>query len=322
MLGGVLTEALSWRWIFFVNLPIAVLAIVLTAIVFQPSPRQADRAVDVPGMLAFATAATAVTYGVIRGGEHGWSDSPTLLALASGAVALMAFVFIESRSATAMFPLTLLGNRNFGATLVSASGQTFAAFAATPLISLWLQQQLHMSPMRAGLAMLPMAATAFVVAGVFGKLLHNVSPKWTIGAGLISVGVGSALLTIIDTESSWAALVPGLVVIGAGIGINAPALVAVGMAAVPPQQGGIAAGAVNTARQLGLALGVAVLGTVFREVADDSRPMTLSRFVAGLNAAFGVTAAVGIVFGAIAFGLFHRQRQVADAPVQPQTVVT
>ncbi|WP_433760424.1 MFS transporter [Nocardia sp. CA-135398] len=321
VLGGVLTEALSWRWIFLVNLPIAVSAIVLTAIVFQPSPRQADRAIDVPGMLAFATAATAVTYGVIRGGEHGWSDRPTLLALALGVVALVAFVFIESRSAAAMFPLALLGNRNFGATLVSASGQTFAAFAATPLISLWLQQQLHMSPMRAGLAMLPMAATAFVVAGAFGKLLHDVSPKWTIGAGLVLVGIGTGLLTLIDTESSWAALVPGFVVIGAGIGINAPALVAVGMAAVPPQQGGIAAGAVNTARQLGLALGVAVLGTVFREVADDSRPMTLSRFVDGLDAAFGVAAGVGIAFGVIAFGLFHRQRQVADAPAQPEAVV-
>ncbi|MFI6777922.1 MFS transporter [Nocardia sp. NPDC050412] len=321
VLGGVLTEALSWRWIFFVNLPIAVLAIVLTAIVFQPSPRHADRAIDVPGMLAFATAATAVTYGVIRGGEHGWSDGPTLFALALGAVALLAFVFVESRSTAAMFPLALLGNRNFGATLVSAFGQTFAAFAATPLISLWLQQQLHLSPMRAGLAMLPMAATAFVVAGAFGKLLHDVSPKWTIGAGLVLVGVGTGLMTIIDIGSSWAALVPGFVVIGAGIGINAPALVAVGMAAVPPQQGGIAAGAVNTARQLGLALGVAVLGTVFREVADDSRPMTLSRFVDGLDAAFAVAAGVGIVFGVIAFGLFHRQRQVADVPAQAQTVV-
>ncbi|WP_433684011.1 MFS transporter [Nocardia sp. CA-119907] len=321
VLGGVLTEALSWRWIFFVNLPIAVLAIVLTAIVFQPSPRQADRAVDIPGMLAFATAATAVTYGVIRGGEHGWSDGATLLALTLGAVALLAFAFIEYRSAAPMFPLSLLGNRNFGATLVSASGQTFAAFAATPLVSLWLQQQLHMTPLHAGLAMLPMAATAFVVAGAFGKLLHDVSPKWTIGAGLVLLGIGTGLLTIIDAGSSWTALVPGFVVIGAGIGINSPALVAVGMAAVPPLQGGIAAGAVNTARQLGLALGVAVLGTVFREIADADQPMTLSRFVDGLDAAFAVAAGVGIVFGVIAFGLFHRQHEVvADGPAEREVV--
>lgn len=220
-----------------------------------------------------------------------------------------------------MFPLSLLGNRNFGATLVSASGQTFAAFAAAPLISLWLQQQLQMSPLHAGLAMLPMAVTAFVVAGAFGKLLHDVSPKWTIGAGLVVVGIGTGLVTIIDTGSSWVALVPGLVVVGAGIGINAPALVAVGMAAVPPQQGGIAAGAVNTARQLGLALGVAVLGTVFRRVADADGPMTLPRFIDGLNAALAVAAGVGIVFGVLAFGLLHRQRGVvADGPTEREIV--
>ncbi|MFQ6398283.1 MFS transporter [Nocardia sp. KC 131] len=321
VLGGVLTDLFSWQWIFFVNLPIALVAITLTALVFPPSARRADRTVDVPGMLSFATAATAVTYGVIRGGEHGWTDGPAVAALALGATALLTFWFVEYRSAAPMFPLALLRNRDFGATLVGASGQTFAAFAATPLISLWLQQQLHMTPLHAGLAMLPMAATAFVVAGVFGRMLHDTAPKWTIGAGLVVVGIGAGLLTLIDTGSSWIALIPGFVVIGAGIGVNAPALVAVGMAAVPPQQGGTAAGAVNTARQLGLALGVAVLGTVFRGVADAEQRMTLPQFVDGIDAALAVSAAVGIVFGLIAFALFHRQGAVAGADQDERTAV-
>jgi EmrB/QacA subfamily drug resistance transporter len=312
VLGGVLTEALSWRWIFFVNLPIAVLAIGLTATVFPPSPRRIDRVVDVRGMLSFATAATAVTYGVIRGGEHGWTDTAAVVAFALGAAATLVFGFVEARGADPMFPLALLRNRDFGATLFGASGQTFAAFASSPLISLWLQQQLHMSPLHAGLAMLPMAATAFVVAGAFGRLLHDVAPKWTIGAGLMVVGLGAWLLMLVGPESSWLALIPGFVVIGLGIGVNAPALVSVGMAAVAPEQAGTAAGAVNTARQLGLALGVAVLGTVFRGVATVEQPMTLSRFVAGLDAAFGVAAAVGVGFGLVAFALFHRQRANAE----------
>ncbi|MFE9576137.1 MFS transporter [Nocardia sp. NPDC006044] len=308
VLGGVLTEALSWRWIFFVNLPIAVLAIALTASVFPASVRRADKAVDVPGMLAFATAATALTYGVIRGGEQGWSDGRAVTALVLGAAATVIFAAVENRRTAPMFPLALLRNRDFGATLLGASGQTFAAFACTPLVSLWLQQQLRMTPLHAGLALLPMAATAFVVAGVFGRLAHDVAPKWTIGAGLVVVGLGTGLLTLIDAGSSWTALVPGLVVIGAGIGINAPALVSVGMAAVPPQQGGTAAGAVNTARQLGLALGVAVLGTVFRGVSGADQPMTLPHFVSGLDAAFTVAALVGIVFGSTAFALLHHRR--------------
>ncbi|NQE71328.1 MFS transporter [Nocardia gamkensis] len=312
VLGGVLTEALSWRWIFFVNLPIAVLAIALTATVFPPSPRRIDRVVDVRGMLSFATAATAVTYGVIRGGEHGWTDTAAVIAFAGGAAAALVFGFVEARGAAPMFPLALLRNRDFAATLFGASGQTFAAFASSPLISLWLQQQLHMSPLHAGLAMLPMAATAFVVAGTFGRLLHDVAPKWTIGAGLVVVGLGAWLLMLVGPGSSWLALIPGFVVIGLGIGVNAPALVSVGMAAVAPEQAGTAAGAVNTARQLGLALGVAVLGTVFRGVATAEQPMTLSRFVAGLDAAFGVAAAVGVGFGLVAFALFHRQRANAE----------
>lgn len=312
VLGGVLTEALSWRWIFFVNLPIAVLAIGLTATVFPPSPRRIDRVVDVRGMLSFATAATAVTYGVIRGGEHGWTDTAAVIAFTVGAAAALVFGFVEARGAAPMFPLALLRNRDFAATLFGASGQTFAAFASSPLISLWLQQQLRMSPLHAGLAMLPMAATAFVVAGAFGRLLHDVAPKWTIGAGLVVVGLGAWLLMLVGPESSWLALIPGFVVIGLGIGVNAPALVSVGMAAVGPEQAGTAAGAVNTARQLGLALGVAVLGTVFRGVATAKQPMTLSPFVAGLDAAFGVAAAVGVGFGLVAFALFHRQRANAE----------
>jgi EmrB/QacA subfamily drug resistance transporter len=321
VLGGVLTEALSWRWIFFVNLPIAVLAIGLTATVFPPSPRRIDRVVDVRGMLSFATAATAVTYGVIRGGEHGWTDTAAVVAFALGAAATLVFGFVEARGAAPMFPLALLRNRDFGATLFGASGQTFAAFASSPLISLWMQQQLHMSPLHAGLAMLPMAATAFVVAGAFGRLLHDVAPKWTIGAGLMVVGLGAWLLMLVGPESSWLALIPGFVVIGLGIGVNAPALVSVGMAAVAPEQAGTAAGAVNTARQLGLALGVAVLGTVFRGVATVEQPMALSRFVAGLDAAFGVAAAVGVGFGLVAFALFHRQRANTEpSEVQRQAV--
>ncbi|WP_281878738.1 MFS transporter [Nocardia sputorum] len=313
VLGGVLTDALSWRWIFFVNLPIAVLAIGLTAAVFPPARRRPGRAVDLPGMPAFATAATAVTYGVIRGGEHGWTDAAAVTAFALGAAAALIFVVVEMRSSAPMFPLALLRNRDFGATLFGASGQTFAAFASSPLISLWLQQQLHMSPLHAGLAMLPMAATAFVVAGAFGRFLHDIAPRWTIGGGLVVVGLGSWLLMLVGAESSWVALVPGFLVIGIGIGVNAPALVSTGMAAVAPEQAGTAAGAVNTARQLGLALGVAVLGTVFRGVATGEQPMTLPHFVAGLDAAFGVAAAVGVGFGVISFALFPRRRANAGS---------
>ncbi|WP_280316842.1 MFS transporter [Nocardia wallacei] len=315
VLGGVLTDLLSWRWIFFVNLPIAAVAIVLSALVFGPSARHTDRSVDVAGMAAFAVAATAVTFGIIRGGEHGWADPRALVALVVGVLAAVLFAVVETRSAAPIFPLALLRNGEFGATLLAAAGLNFAAFAASPLLSLWLQQQLRLSPLHAGLSMLPMAITAFVVSGALGRLLHDLAPKWTIGGGLIVIGAGAGLLGFIDAGSSWAALIPGFIVIGVGVGSVAPSLVAVGMAAVPPQLSGTAAGAVNTARQLGMALGVAILGTVFRSVAGGGRP-DLPRFVDGLDAAVAVASGVGLVLGIAAFALFHRRVRVPEAPVR------
>jgi sugar phosphate permease len=159
--------------------------------------------------------------------------------------------------------------------------------------------------------MLPMAATAFVVSGAFGRWLHDVAPRWTIGGGLVITGIGAGLLGVIDAGSTWSALLFGYVVIGVGIGVLAPPLVAVAMAAVPPQQSGTAAGAVNTARQLGLALGVAVLGTVFRSAAGEGRN-TVSQFVSGLDAAVAVAAGVGIVLGLISFALFRPRPRTAE----------
>lgn len=305
VLGGILTDLLSWRWIFFVNLPIAAVAITLSAMVFPTSRRQPGRGVDVPGMVAFAIAATALILGIVRGGEHGWTDVAAVLALVVGAAAVILFAVIESRSTAPIFPLTLLRNRVFCATLIGAAGQTFAGFASAPLLSLWLQQQLHLSPIRSGLAMLPMAATAFLVPGVFGRYLHNLSPRWSIGASLVLMGLGTGLLTLIGSESSWEAMVPGFVVIGAGVGVSSPALVAVAMAAVAPQQSGTAAGAVNTARQLGLALGVAVLVTVFRGVAGAENAPPLPSFIDGLHAACLVASLVGVALGLLAFALFQ-----------------
>ncbi|MFE6858611.1 MFS transporter [Nocardia sp. NPDC057668] len=320
VLGGVLTDLLSWRWIFYVNLPVAALTIALSVLAFPASQRLPGRGSDLPGMLSFTTAATGLTFGIIRGGEDGWGDGLALAALLLGAGALAVFAVIESRTAAPMFPLALLRNRTFSATLFGASGQTFAAFAASPLISLWLQQQLNLSPLHTGLAMLPMAITAFVVAGATGRILHDAAPAWTIGAGLIVIGAGAGLLTLIGPESSWTALIPGFVVIGAGAGVNAPALVSTSMAAVPPQQAGIAAGAVNTARQLGLALGVAVLGTVFRGAAGDGQPLPRTDFVAGLDTALVVAGAVGIGFGAAAFALFRRAETTMTARPEPVPV--
>lgn len=117
---------------------------------------------------------------IIRGGEHGWTAARAVAALVAGAVSSAVFAVIEYRTAAPIFPLTLLRNGEFGATLSAAGGLSFAAFACSLLLSLWLQQQLRLPPLQAGLSMLPLAATAFVVSGAFGRMLHDLAPRWTI----------------------------------------------------------------------------------------------------------------------------------------------
>ena len=156
-----------------------------------------------------------------------------------------------------------------------------------------------------------MAATAFVVSGVFSRWLHAISPCWTIGGGLVVVGIGSGLIAVIDVESLWSALLLGYLVIGVGVEVLAPPPAAVAMAAVSPQQSATTAGAVNTARQLGLALGVAILGTVLRSVSGSERT-TMAQFVSGLDTARS-RPEVGIVCGIAAVVLCSARRATAPA---------
>ncbi|MDT0323583.1 MFS transporter [Streptomyces millisiae] len=297
LLGGVLTEYLAWPAIFLVNLPVSALTIALTWR-FVAESRDTARAgvrVDWPGTVAFTLTAGALTYGLIRGGEESWTDGLTLLSFAVAALALLAFVRVEARTAHPLLDLRLMRQPSFAALMVAGMVLTAAAFAHYAFTMLWLQDTQGLSPVRAGLAVVPMAASAFVVAGVGGRLLQRVPPWAAVSGGLLLIGVGLLAQTAISAGSSWTVLVPGLVLTGVGVGVAIPVLVSAALAAAPPERAGMASGAVNTFRQLGFALGVAVLGTIFgdRVAATGSLAAGLDRvyLLAGL-AAVATSAAV------------------------------
>ena len=264
ILGGVLTEAFSWRWIFLVNLPVSVAAIVLCLTVLaadRPSP--AGR-FDLTGTLTFTVAATALTVAVIRANDIGWSSFQTWGLLLLSALALAAFVFVESRSEHAMLDLSLLRNRSFVGILIAALLVNFAAFAAFTFTSIWLQSVVGLSPLRAGLTGLPMSVIAVIVSGVAGARLHGRSPRLIIGGGMLFIAAGSLVCgALVHADSSWPALMAGYALIGIGVGLVMPTLASSAMSSVSPERGGMAAGALTTARQLGFAIGIAVLGTIF-----------------------------------------------------------
>ncbi|MGW6059673.1 MFS transporter [Streptomyces sp. NPDC055189] len=285
IVGGLLTEGPGWRWIFFVNLPVSVASMWLTLRVVPESKGHAGRRVDWAGTVTFALFAGALTYGVVRAGSEGWTSAPTVVTLAVAVLALAAFVAVERRVAHPLLDLKLLRMPAFTGVLVGAIGYNAAAFGLMPYLSIWLQTVLGMSPVTGSLVMLPLAATSFVVAAIGGRLLHGVPARLTIGVGLLLIGAGGVALAVLDAGSSWGALVPGLTLAGVGTGLVSPALGGAALASVPPANAGMAGGAVNTFRQLGYALGVAVFGTVLTSRMQDTLGHDAAHTVAGGGAA-------------------------------------
>ncbi|MEU8548399.1 MFS transporter [Streptomyces roseoverticillatus] len=350
VMGGLLTEHLDWRWIFFVNLPISVLAVAMTLRFVAAAPPRRGRGVDLPGLAAFTVAAGAATYALIKGNDYGWTSAATLGLFGLAAVALVAFLLIETRREQPLLDLSLFRGASFSGLMVAAVLLSVAAFSYLAYTSLWLQSVRGMGPVAAGLTCLPMSAAAFVVASLAGRFLHDVSPRWTIGAGLLLIGAGAFLQATVDAGSTWTALVPGLAVTGIGVGIATPMLASAAMASVAPERGGMASGAVNTARQLGNALGIAVLGVVFHAglagalrdhgagaVADPSATadalaggqagavvahaaparrellgqLVHEAFAAGLRQTFLVSGTLGILGGLVALALVRRPAKPA-----------
>jgi EmrB/QacA subfamily drug resistance transporter len=288
VIGGILVEAISWRWIFFVNIPITAVAIAMTLKVLPDDQGDRSRRVDLPGILTFTAAAGCLTYALIRANEHGWATTPTYILLGIAAVSLAAFIVIESTVRHPMLDLSLFRRQTFVGTMLSALLINFVAFSALTYSSIWLQSVIGLSPLAAGFSSLPLAAVSFVTSAAGGKLVHD-KPRFAIAGGMLFAGVGSLLVALVVRQgSSWPELIPGFVVIGLGVGLAMPVLVSSAMSAVPVQSGGMAGGAVNTARQLGYAIGIAVLGSVFaaRAASDLSGPdkETLAHELAGGHA--------------------------------------
>jgi EmrB/QacA subfamily drug resistance transporter len=263
IVGGLLTQGISWRWVFVVNVPIGLVTIWLARRALAESRLEHRPRIDWAGGAAFTVAAAALTFALVRVTDEGWTSAQTLGVLALALVALVVFVAIELRTAEPLFDLHLLRRPSFLGILLAAVVLSLAAFGSLVCVSIWLQTVLGLGAISAGLVTLPLSGLAFVVAGSMGRHLHALSPRWIIAGGLGLIGLGDLLMTGLDGGSSWTAVLPGMAAIGLGVGLMSPMLVSTGMAAVPQERGGMAAGAINTGRQLGLAIGIAVLGSVF-----------------------------------------------------------
>ncbi|MGO8894507.1 MAG: MFS transporter [Streptosporangiaceae bacterium] len=282
LLGGVLTSGLSWRYIFFVNVPIgiAAVAITMTRVAESRSP-QASRP-DWPGFAVFTVALSSLVYGLIESNQRSFTDGLVLGCLAAAAALLALFVVVERRSAHPMFDLSLFRLPTFSAGSVAAFGLSASIFAMLLYLVLYLQDILGYSPLGTGVRLMYISGAVLVAATVAGRLSSRVPVRLLIGPGLIIVGVSLLLMRGLNAGSSWTHLIPGMIVGGIGIGLVNPPLASTAVGVVPPQRAGMASGINSTFRQVGIATGIALLGTLFsNHVKDDV--LSLAAAVPGLS---------------------------------------
>jgi predicted MFS family arabinose efflux permease len=230
----------------------------------------------------------------------------TLALFAVAACALVVFVVAEHLQDQPMLDLALLSNPSFATLLATAALLPASAWAFLSYQTLWLQSVLGLSAVQAGLVMLPASLTTFCVSIVVGRAMHRTSPRLLVGTGMLLIAAGAFAETIVTEHSGWGVAVPGLFLVGLGAGLALGPLSAAAMAAVPTARAGMAGGAVNTFRQLGYALGVAVLGAVFGHGLDG--PTARQAYAAALDQVYVVAAAFGLVAGVAMFAFARPAR--------------
>jgi EmrB/QacA subfamily drug resistance transporter len=304
LLGGYLISAASWRWIFFINVPIAAVVVALSA---RHVPESRDPAVtgriDEAGALAGVVFLSGVTFAFIEGPTLGWS-SPAVLAMAAAGVAgLVAFLVREDRAATPMLPLRIFRQRQFAATNVVTFIVYAALTGATFLLPVELQVVSGYSPLQSGIALLPVTLIMLTLSARSGKLASRIGPRLQMSAGPLVVAVGLALLSISTHGSNYFAYVfPAVVVFGLGLAITVAPLTSTAMSSAPAEQSGIASAVNNDVARFGGLLAVAVLpalagitGTVYLHPAALAAGFRTAVFIAAaLSAAGGLLAAVTI----------------------------
>jgi EmrB/QacA subfamily drug resistance transporter len=269
LLGGILTTGLSWRWIFLVNLPIGVVAIgiALTRVAESKAP-QAMRP-DWPGFVLFTVALACLVYGLIESNERSFGDGRVIGCLVAAAVLLAVFLLVERRGRHPMFDLSLFAKPTFTGGSVAAFGLSASIFSMLLYLVLYLQDVLGYSALGTGLRLLIISGGVLVTATVSGRLSSHVPVRLMIGPGLLIVGIGLLLMLGLDASSAWTHLVPGMIVSGIGIGLVNPPLASTAIGVVPPRQAGMASGINSTFRQVGIATGIALLGTLFANRVSD-----------------------------------------------------
>ncbi len=264
LIGGAITSGIGWRWIFFVNVPIGVVAVIITVAKIAESKDTRERSIDWVGFVTFSASLFALVFALVRGNDLGWGSATIVGLLAASAVLMVAFFFNELLTADPMLDLGLFKIPAFVGLSVVAFTLASSIFAMFLYLTLYIQDDLGYGPLAAGIRFLPQTLVIFFWSFFAGRLTVRVRSRWLLGIGMLVVA--GALLSMGTTHptSGWTVLLPGFILAGFGAGTVNPVLASGAVSVVQPQRSGMASGANNTFRQVGIATGIAVLGAVFQ----------------------------------------------------------
>jgi len=282
LLGGALTEGFGWSSIFYINVPIGLVAAGLAMTKLRETKDPVGKRIDWIGAATFTGALFLLVLAIIRGNTLGWGSAP-IVAMFAGSVALMAaFLVSQFVQKNSMFDMSLFRKPAFIGASLTAFSVSSSMFAMFLYITLYIQTLLGYSPLQTGLRFLPFTVVSFFVAAPTGNLSSRIPLRFLLGLGLAMTGGGLLLMGNLTVSSGWTALLAGSVVAGAGVGLVNPSLASAAIGVVPPQRSGMASGINNTFRQVGIATGIAVLGALFESrIANKLTPQLAHTPVAG-----------------------------------------
>ncbi len=312
LVGGAITQGLDWHWIFWINVPIGVVALILSRLRLAETRGPATR-LDLVAAGLVAGGATGIVWGLIRAGQIGWGAVEVIAALAAGLALLAAFIVWEARATEPMLPLRLFDSRAFTASIAAGFLMSGSIFSAAFLIAQFFQIGLGYSPLEGGLRILPWTATPFLIAPIGGALSDRVGRRPVLFSGLTLQAIGLAwLAATASIETGYGLMIPPLVLAGVGISLALPVAPAAVLGSVSPADVGKASGVNSTMQRFGAAFAIAVASAVF---AANGQLGTAAAFTAGFRPALTAVAAMSLL-GALAALAISHQPPAARVSVQ------
>jgi EmrB/QacA subfamily drug resistance transporter len=311
LVGGLLTEHLSWHWIFFVNIPVGVIAIAASFLLITESKDDTHQSLDLPGLGTSALGLFALTYGLIEANTYGWTSARIVGSFVVAVVALASFVQIERRRRSPMLDLTLFRSGTYTGANIAMLLVALAMFGIFFFVSLYMQNILGYSAVQAGAAFLPMTVLIILVAPFAGKASDKYGSRWLMTVGMVLLGAQLLYLSQLGSDASFWNLLPGFFVGGVGMAMTMTPTAAAATRAVPVEKSGVGSAVLNAMRQVGGSLGIALMGAIV--AAQTSKQPGVEGFMAGFERALIVAALIAFAGSIVAFALV-RQEAATEEP--------